>query len=159
MTPSETSALANPLVRGFESCRLNAYPDPASGGAPWTIGWGQTGPGIGPGTVWTQAEADAALVTELDNLTAEIAKLVTVSIPDQSAAALVSFAYNDGIEALATSTLLRELNAGETQEAADQFGRWIWAAHKINDGLVTRREKERHIFLAGYGLAPDPAVC
>ena len=36
----EEVALALPLIRGFEGCRLAAYPDPLSGGAPWTIGWG-----------------------------------------------------------------------------------------------------------------------
>jgi GH24 family phage-related lysozyme (muramidase) len=34
--------------------RFDAYPDPATGGAPWTIGWGSTGPDITKGTVWTK---------------------------------------------------------------------------------------------------------
>ena len=45
------------LIKAFESCarlrgdgRFEAYPDPGTGGAPWTIGWGATGKGIGPGT-------------------------------------------------------------------------------------------------------------
>lgn len=32
------------LARQSEGCRLTAYPDPATGGAPWTIGWGNTHP-------------------------------------------------------------------------------------------------------------------
>ncbi|WP_141395346.1 glycoside hydrolase family protein, partial [Enterobacter hormaechei] len=28
------------LIKRFEGCRLRAYPDPATGGAPWTIGYG-----------------------------------------------------------------------------------------------------------------------
>jgi hypothetical protein len=35
-------AVALPLVKEFEGCRLTAYPDPETGGAPWTIGWGST---------------------------------------------------------------------------------------------------------------------
>ena len=35
-------AVALPLVKEFEGCRLTAYPDPESGGDPWTIGWGST---------------------------------------------------------------------------------------------------------------------
>ncbi|MGE8289880.1 MAG: lysozyme, partial [Stenotrophomonas sp.] len=46
------------LVRKWEGCRLKAYPDPASGGDPWTIGFGATGPGIRRGVVWTQQQAD-----------------------------------------------------------------------------------------------------
>ena len=53
------------LIRRFEGCArkradglIEAYPDPGTGAAPWTIGWGATGPDIGPGTVWTQQQCD-----------------------------------------------------------------------------------------------------
>lgn len=56
------------LIKRFEGCarrcrdgKFQAYPDPGTGGAPWTIGWGATGPGIASGTVWSQAECDARL--------------------------------------------------------------------------------------------------
>ena len=78
------------LVKPFEGCAkkipdgmLEAYPDPASPlvtsrqykypytnipyeelvelGRPWTIGYGATGKGIGPGTVWTLEQAETAL--------------------------------------------------------------------------------------------------
>jgi hypothetical protein len=58
------------LIREFEGCaRLRAdglyeaYPDAGTGGAPWTIGWGATGPDIGPETVWTRQECDARLMS------------------------------------------------------------------------------------------------
>ena len=35
-------AVAMPLVKDFEGCRLSAYPDPGTGAEPWTIGWGTT---------------------------------------------------------------------------------------------------------------------
>ncbi len=35
-------AVALPLVKEFEGCRLEAYPDPETGGEPWAIGWGST---------------------------------------------------------------------------------------------------------------------
>jgi hypothetical protein len=28
------------LIKEFEGCELEAYPDPGTGGVPWTIGWG-----------------------------------------------------------------------------------------------------------------------
>lgn len=56
------------LIRDFEGCArirqdglVEAYPDPGTGADPWTIGWGATGPGIGPGTVWTQEQCDNRL--------------------------------------------------------------------------------------------------
>jgi lysozyme len=48
-------------LRRDEGLRLIAYPDPASGGAPWTIGYGHTGREVHPGLVWTQSQADTAL--------------------------------------------------------------------------------------------------
>lgn len=42
-----------------EGCSLAAYPDPKSGGDPWTCGWGHAG--VAPGTTWTQPKADAVL--------------------------------------------------------------------------------------------------
>ena len=56
------------LIKRFEGCakirrdgRVEAYPDPGTGGEPWTIGWGATGTGIVRGTVWTQEQCDARL--------------------------------------------------------------------------------------------------
>ena len=34
------------LIKEFEGCHLKAYPDPKTGGDPWTIGFGATGPDI-----------------------------------------------------------------------------------------------------------------
>ncbi len=43
-------AVALPLVKRFEGCRLTAYPDPESGDEPWTIGWGSITHGDGGGS-------------------------------------------------------------------------------------------------------------
>ena len=59
-----------------EGCELTAYPDPLSGGDPWTIGYGSTGLGIEEGVTWTQPQADNALAAKLaanaDELTTAI---------------------------------------------------------------------------------------
>lgn len=49
-------------VKQAEGCRLVAYQD--TGGV-WTIGYGHTGPEVKAGLVWTQADADAALASDL----------------------------------------------------------------------------------------------
>ena len=54
-----------PFTASNEGCRLEAYPDPVSGGAPITIGYGHTGHGIELGLVWTQEQADAQLMDDL----------------------------------------------------------------------------------------------
>lgn len=139
--------LALPLVQRFEGCRLQAYPDPATGGDPWTIGWGQTGPDIVPGLVWTQAQADEALRRELALFGERVDALVLVHLEPHEMAALASFAYNCGIGNLRGSTLLRLLNAGDRKGAANQFLRWNRAAGKVMRGLTIRRAAERALFL------------
>ena len=49
------------LIKKFEGLRLAAYPDPATGGEPWTIGYGHTGPEVHRGLTWTHDQAEAAL--------------------------------------------------------------------------------------------------
>ena len=60
------------LIKSFEGCekkrpdgKFDAYPDPGTGGDPWTIGWGDTGPDVVPGLVITQAEADRRFADRL----------------------------------------------------------------------------------------------
>lgn len=149
-------AKACAIIKQFEGCakrmpdgRLMAYPDPATGGAPFTIGWGSTGSDIKPGTIWTQAEADARLAQEVAEKAAAVGRMVTVALTDNEAGALISFAYNVGTGALQSSTLLRLLNAGGSKlSVADQFLRWNKAAGKVMDGLTRRRTAERLLFLS-----------
>jgi GH24 family phage-related lysozyme (muramidase) len=51
------------LIKPFESCRLSSYPDPDTGGEPWTIGWGTTtyydGQPVRQGDAISQQLADA----------------------------------------------------------------------------------------------------
>ena len=136
------------LVQEFEGCKLEAYPDPGTGGEPFTIGWGSTGPDIGPGTVWTQEEADARFLDDLTKFGDGVDRLVRVPLTDNQFAALVSFAYNVGLGALAGSTLLRKLNAGDYQGAADQLPRWKKGGGRVLPGLVRRRAAERELFLS-----------
>ena len=133
------------LIREFEGCRLDAYLCPA--GIP-TIGYGATGPDIRMGMVWTQEQADARLVEDLARFAAGVERLVQVDLTDNQFAALVSFAYNVGLGALAGSTLLRKLNADDFQGAADQFARWNKGGGRVLPGLVRRRAAERDLFLS-----------
>lgn len=140
--------IAAALAKRFEGCRLTAYPDPATGGAPWTIGYGATGSDVGPGTVWTQAQADEDLQDRLIILGNQIDVLVSVALTPNQKAALVDFAYNLGVGALKSSTLLHLLDQGSYAAAADQFPLWVRAAGKVMQGLVVRRSAERTLFLS-----------
>ena len=148
----QTSDKGIALIKGFEGCRLTAYPDPGTGGAPWTIGYGWTypvdGKPINPGMKIDQATADRLLKTGLVSYENDVLKLVKVKLTQNQFDALVSFAYNVGSRALSTSTLLKKLNAGDIKGAADEFLRWNKSGKEVLPGLTKRRKVERDVFLS-----------
>ncbi|HEU4821079.1 MAG TPA: lysozyme [Qipengyuania sp.] len=141
------------LIKRFEGCarlrpdgRFAAYPDPGTGGAPWTIGWGATGPGIGPGTIWTQAQCDARLEADLVRYAADVtAALAGAPTTQHQFDALVSFHYNTG--AIARATLTRRHKEGDFAAAAAEFARWNRAGGRVLQGLVRRRAAEARLYL------------
>lgn len=140
--------VADELTRRHEGCKLQAYPDPATGGAPWTIGWGSTGPGIVKGVVWTQAQADARHAEDLAKFMRGVSAALTRKATANQLGAMTSLAYNIGLANFQKSTLLRLFNAGDTAGAAAQFPRWNKAEGKVMKGLVTRRADEQRVFMS-----------
>lgn len=133
------------FIKEHEGCRLTAYAD--TGGV-FTVGYGATGPDIHPGTVWDQAHAETRLAEDVARFEKAVNELVTVPITDNQRAALVSFAFNLGAHALAGSTLLRKLNAGDKPGAAAEFIRWDRAGGVEVPGLLRRRHNEADLFLS-----------
>lgn len=61
--------------------------------------------------------------------------------------ALVCFAYNIGVGALKSSTLLKKVNANPTDATIrDEFLKWNKAAGKVLKGLTRRREAEAQLY-------------
>lgn len=132
------------LIKQFEGLYLKAYRCPA--GVP-TIGYGHTA-GVAMGQTITQQQADDYLRRDVRQFERAVARLVTVPLTQGQFDALVSFAFNLGEGALAQSTLLRMLNAGDYAGAAAQFDRWNKAGGRVLPGLVRRRAAERALFEA-----------
>ncbi len=157
-TPRRIGPAGVALVKRFEGCArlrtdglIEAYPDPGTGAAPWTIGWGATGRDrfnggmIGPGTRWTQAQCDARLAEDLAACAAEVAAAIGGALTTQSQFdALVSFHYNTG--AIARATLTQKHIAGDHAGAAREFARWNRAAGRVLQGLVRRRAAEAELY-------------
>lgn len=153
--PLAVSPAGLALIRKWEGCarrradgRIEAYPDPGTGGAPWTIGWGSTGPDISQGTVWTQAQCDARLERDVARFAAQVARAIgdAPTSPGQFDA-LVSFHYNTG--AIARATLTKRHIAGDHAGAATEFGNWINAGGRPMNGLRRRRAEEAALYSAG----------
>jgi len=150
------------LIREFEGYheelpdgRCRAYLDTLASPPIWTIGWGCT-EGVKKGMIWSREEAEAALMRELSRFEAAVTRLVTVELNQNQFDALVSFAYNCGEGALAKSTLLKKLNKGNYQGAANELDRWVYAGGKKYTGLVRRRAAEKALFLKPVEKPDEP---
>lgn len=148
----QTSDKGLALIKQAEGFRGNAYPDPATGGKPYTIGNGTTvypsGMPVKLGDKVTEQQADSYLRNDVKKFEAAVSKAVKVKMTQGQFDALVSFTYNVGPANMASSTLIKKLNAGDVKGAADEFVRWNKAAGKVMAGLTTRRAAERALFLS-----------
>lgn len=131
------------LIKSFEGCKLTAYVCPAG---VLTIGYGSTGPHVKRGMTITQAEAERLLRDDLTRFEAAVEKATAGHATANQFDALVSFAFNVGIEALRTSTLLRKHNEGDYAGAKAQFGRWNKGGGRVLAGLTRRRSAEATLY-------------
>lgn len=129
-----SSVLINRIKR-FEQLRLTAYQD-AKG--VWTIGYGHTG-GVRKGDRISEVRAEELLRADMQTAEKYVKTLSRVDTQGKFDA-LVDFAYNCGVGALKTSTLLQYIQSGrKTWEIQEQFLRWVNSGGKKLGGLVTRR--------------------
>ena len=136
------------LVRQFEGLRAAAYK--CSAGV-WTIGYGHTQQ-VKAGQVITKAQADAFLQLDISKADATIQRLVKVPINQNERDALASFIFNLGAGAFESSTLLKKINEGDKQSAANEFLKWDKFRNPVTKkletltGLTKRRVAEKSLF-------------
>lgn len=139
----KTSAAGINLIKEFEGVRLKAYRCPAD---VWTIGVGHTSaagpPAVKPGMEITNAQAMKILAQDLVQFEDGVDSAVKVPLKQNQFDALVSFAFNVGLGALAKSTLLKKLNAGQYDAVPAELMKWTKAGGKELPGLVRRRRAE-----------------
>jgi GH24 family phage-related lysozyme (muramidase) len=153
-------AVALPLVKEFEGCRLTAYPDPETGGEPWTIGWGSTtyknGAPVKAGDTISQELADALLEGRLARDWGLLVKLVPgwrqFNVNQQ--AALLSFTYNCGpawFGGEGFSTLTNRLCHGELDKVPAALMLYVNPGGPSEAGLRRRRKAEAALWSAAPG--------
>jgi lysozyme len=134
------------LIKKFEGLRLKAYTCPAG---IWTIGFGHTGPDVGPGEEINEREAEQLLKGDLikfEHGVEEFLDGTPASFNEFSA--MVSLAYNIGLGNFRKSSVLKFHKAGKKTLAANAFLLWSKAKGKILPGLVTRRNAERSLYVS-----------
>ena len=154
-----SAALA--LIKEFEGCRLDAYPDPASGADPWTIGYGTTrypdGRPVQKGDRIIATEADLLLRQEIDRIAAELGRAVPhwSAMSDNQRSVLISFAYNLGsgfYDSTGFETITARLRDREWSKLPDALLLYRNPGTPVEAGLKRRREAEGRLWLKGLGL-------
>ncbi len=148
-------SIATAFIAEHEGFRSHPYADV---GGTFTIGYGFTylpdGKKVTPDTPPVdQSEAYQRLTVMVARVLVAVRVIAPTNITTNQAAALCSFAYNEGTGALRHSTLLELLNKGDVCGAAEQFAAWIYAGGGVSQGLIARRAAERALF-----LTPDEAL-
>lgn len=132
-------------IARWEGFSSRPYRDAA--GVP-TIGYGHTkGVHMGMAPI-SVARGLRLLATDCQVAAKGVARLVEVPLTVRQRMALISFTFNCGIGALAESKLLKMLNRGDYERAANQFLRWNKAGGVELLGLTRRRRAERKMFLS-----------
>jgi lysozyme len=143
------------MIEGFEGNRLVAYKDSAG---VLTISVGHTSaagaPIVRPGMRITAGESEQIFANDLRKFERGVEQNVKVPLLPCEFDSLVSLAFNIGLGAFKSSTLLRDLNRGDKRRAADRFLDWNRAGGKVVRGLEKRRAVERaHFLMLGRPMA------
>lgn len=115
-----------------------------------TIGWGNTkwtdGSPVQDGDECTLEDANILFAQELAEFSHGVDKLVKVGITQNQFDALVCFAYNVGLGALRSSTLLKMVNSEQFHLCRENFLKWNKAGGRELAGLTKRRTAEADLF-------------
>lgn len=161
-------AAALKLIKQFEGCHLEAYPDPASGGDPWTIGYGTTryqdGRRVSRGDKINAIEADLLLRQEVDRIAEKLRATVPhwIEMADHQQCALISFAYNLGSGFYGTTgfeTISKRLREKDWAGVPDALLLYRNPGSNVEAGLKRRRIAEGDLWgRAKQAAAPVSAM-
>lgn len=136
------------FIKQYEGLVLEAYKAVSSENY-WTIGYGHYGADVFQGMTITEDKALELLKYDLKHFEEGVNECVTITIGQNQFDALVSFAYNCGVNALKTSYLLSMINAGNFYEACKEWLLWNKSGGKVLLGLTNRRKAEIDMFNTG----------
>lgn len=143
MTLMKTSDAGLNLIKQFEGLSLKAYKCPAG---VMTIGYGSTS-GVKQGMVITERQAVERLKQDVRVAEVVLNKL-DVNFTQNQFDALVSWNFNLGVGAFATSTLKKKIVARADDESiCAEIVKWVNAGGKPLVGLKRRRVAEANMFI------------
>ena len=157
------------LIATFEGFVDHAYPDPASGAEPWTIGYGFTsldGRPVQPGDTLSQAEADAQLLSGVQACARHLASRVPYwsAMAEDQRCCLISFAWNLGEDFYGGdgfNTISRRLREKDWEAVPEALLLYCDPGTSVSAGLLRRRQAEAALWnqgLASLVAAPGQAA-
>jgi lysozyme len=139
------------LIKEFEGCHLKAYPDPKTGAAPITIGWGSTrrpdGTTFMLGQFITQKQADEYLMYDVEYRFLPALRKIPYwgDMDDNQRGALLSFGYNLGGGFYGSSdfsTITRILKDHKWNDVPKVLEMYRNPGSNVEAGLLRRRKAE-----------------
>lgn len=146
------------LIKEFEGCKLNAYPDPLTKGLPITIGWGSTldlnNKAFRMGDKVTQGEADELLVRQLTLDYLPPLKRIPGwdAMSEQMQGCLLSFAYNLGANFYGSqgfNTISSCLKEKRWKDVPAALMLYVNPGTNVTEGLKRRRKAEGDLWSQG----------
>lgn len=137
-------------IKRYEACSLVVYDDQAGLA---TIGWGhliKKGEDFSNGI--TEDAATELLIADLKSAIEGVTACLEVEVTQEQFDSLVSFAFNCGVGALRSSSLLRAINSKESfaaiRECLMRWDKITVRGQKVrSEGLARRREDEARAWL------------
>lgn len=141
----ESIRIVKPVLRAFEGLRLFVYL--CSSGVP-SVGYGATYYEDGRRVTLsdpriTKERAEKLLDIQLRRDFVPAVRLLCPAIDtEERFAAITSFTFNCGVNALKNSTLRKKVNRQDWQAAAHEIKKWKYSGGQVSRGLVRRRAVE-----------------
>ena len=138
------------IIRKYEGYNEKSYPDPETGGAPFTLGYGTQfypdGSPVKQGQYCTREKALEYLFHEVNCIDNDLSDL-RLNIDESMRAALVAFIHSIGWKPFLYSAIIDCIEQENWAGVIDEINLWIFDQdHKIVGNLLERRREESILF-------------
>ena len=149
------------LICKYSGFNEKAYPDPFTGGEPYTIGYGTQfypdGSPVKRGQLCSKEKALEYLFHEVDVIDTQLTKL-NIVLTHSVRQALISFIHSIGWESFFYSSIVDNLETDDLPEITAEMSRWVFDVdHNVIGNLLDRRREEISLLLQDSGELTPPA--
>jgi len=154
------------MIREFEGFVDHAYPDPATGADPWTIGYGFTtleGRAVQPGQTITRAGADEELQRQAQACANHLAATIPFwpQMDANQRCALLDFAWNLGSDFYGDEdnfgSITRDLRNHDWAQVPQTLLLYCDPGTSVEAGLLRRRQAEANLWKSPVAASDSPA--